>query len=418
MIYLFIHQSFPAQYAHVLRHLAGRRGNKVYFISRPGKPKRFSSLGVRRLTYHKAPRGPVNCHPWTVDLDEAIRTGALVADVCRKLRDDGVRPDLIVGHGGWGETLFVKEIFPDAPVLTYFEFYYHVHGADMNFDAEFSSSAFHGPERVRTRNGISLMAFDATDWGHTATPWQRSVLPPEHRSRVTVLHEGVDTEHVRPDPSAEFLLPRKRRKLTARDEVITYTARNLEPYRGFHVFMRALPEILRRRPRAQVVIVGGDAVAYGAPTIPGKTHRQAMLDELGDRIDLSRVHFLGTLSYERYARLLQVSSVHVYLTYPFVLSWSFIEAMASGCLIIGSATAPVLEVLEDRVNGLVVDFFAHDQIAERIDEVLDHPDRMQSLRDAARRTAVERFDLKTRILPRWQAMFDDLIAGRHPELDP
>lgn len=417
MVFLFIHQSFPGQYRHVVRHLAGKRVNEVHFISLPGNPPGFDKSGIKRHTYTKPPRGSAfNGHPLTFDIDEAIRTGAIVADLCRKLRDQGLRPDLIVGHSGWGETLFVKEIFPEAPVLTYFEFYYHATGADVDFDPEFIS-LFHGPEKIRARNGTNLLAFDATDWGNTPTQWQRSLMPPELRSRVTVLHEGVDTRAVRPNARAKFAV-NKKLELTRRDEVITYVARNLEPYRGFHVFMRALPEILKRRPNAHVLVVGGDHVVYGPPMVPGKTHRQQMLDELGDRIDRSRVHFLGQLPYERYLQLLQVSSAHVYLTYPFILSWSFIEAMAAGCLIIGSSTPPVMEVLQDRVNGLAVDFFSPNQIAERVDEVLSHRDRMQKLRDAARRTAVENYDLKTHILPRWQKLFDDLIAGKAPELDP
>lgn len=412
MIYLFIHQNFPGQYRHVLRHLAGR-GHTIHYVSQPGE---HELADVVRHTYTKPPRTQVNCHPLTVDLDEAIRTGAIVADLCRKLRDDGLRPDLIVGHGGWGETLFVKEIFPDAPVLTYFEFYYHETGADLNFDPEFVS-LFHGPDRLRTRNAINLMAFDATDWGQAPTQWQRSLLPPELRRRVTVLHEGVDTQRVRPDPAAAFTLP-DGTVLTRRDEVVTYVARNLEPYRGFHCFMRALPEIQRRRPRAQVLIVGGDGVHYGTPAPPGSTYRQVLLNEVGGQIDAARTHFLGALPYDDYLRLLRVSSVHVYLTYPFVLSWSCIEAMASGCLVIGSATAPVLEVLQDGVNGLTVDFFSPAQIADRVDEVFRHPNRMRSLRQAARRTAVERYDLRKRILPRWQALLDDLVRGRQPKLDP
>jgi glycosyltransferase involved in cell wall biosynthesis len=413
MIYLFIHQSFPGQYAHLVRSLASRRGNTIYFISLPKEAE--APANVRRLIYEKPQPGPVNCHLLTQELDAAIRVGATVADVCRNLREDGVRPDLIIGHSGWGEMLFVKEIFPDAPVLSYFEFYYHVHGADMNFDPEFTSHFF-GAEKVRTRNGVNLMTFDASDWGHTPTQWQRSLLPPEFRSRVTVLHEGVDTKFVKPSRSAAFDVGKRR--LTRRDEVITYVARSLEPYRGFHVFMRALPEILRRRPQAHVVVVGTDAASYGGASAPDKSHRQILLEELGGKIDLSRVHFVGQLPYDRYLKLLQVSSVHVYLTYPFILSWSFIEAMSAGCLIVGSSTPPVMEVLQDRRNGLAVDFFSTSDLADRVDEVLEHPTRMQKLRDAARRTAIAKFDLKTRILPRWHKLFDDLIAGRRPRLDP
>jgi glycosyltransferase involved in cell wall biosynthesis len=308
----------------------------------------------------------------------------------------------------------VKDVFPDAPLLAYFEFFYHARGVDMGFDPEFST-IFGNPSHLRTRNAINLMGFDAADWGNTPTYWQRSVYPPEMRRRITVIHEGLDTNVVRPDEDAWFRIGDL--TLTRDDEIITYVSRNLEPYRGFHIFMRALAEIQRRRPRCHAVIVGADSVSYGYPTLPGTTYRETMLRELRGKLDVSRIHFLGQVPYEIYLNLLQVSSVHVYLTYPFVLSWSFIEAMAAGCLIVGSSTPPVLEVLKDRVNGLAVDFFSIATLAERIDEVLDHPKRMQELRDRARETAVRDFDLKTRQLPGWEALIGDIVAGRRPALD-
>lgn len=415
MIYLFIHEDFPGQYIHVVRHLIAQGGNTVYAISHSVAAE---IEGVHSFTYPREEQRLLNCHPLTVHLDTAIRNAGSVADICRKLRDEqGVYPDLIVGHGGWGETLFVKDLFPDAVVLTYFEFYYHPHGVDLDFDPEFTS-LFAEPDRLRTRNGVHLMAAEATDWGHTATEWQRSLLPPELRKRVSVIHEGVDTDLVRPLKNATLKIPQAGLQLKKNDEVITYTARDLEPYRGFHIFMRALPEILQRRPKAQVVIVGGDQVSYGSPPPPGVTYKELLLAEVGDRIDLNRVHFLPKLEYATYVRLLQVSSVHVYLTYPFILSWSFIEALAAGCLVIGSATPPVLEVLEDGVNGLTVDFFSPGKIAEKIDEVLSHPTRMQHLRDAARQTALDHYNLKRLQLPRWMALFDDLLNRRRPDLDP
>jgi glycosyltransferase involved in cell wall biosynthesis len=231
-----------------------------------------------------------------------------------------------------------------------------------------------------------------------------------------VLHEGVDTDVACPVPNASFKLPTSGEVLTLRDEVVTYVARNLEPYRGFHIFMRSLPQLLKQRKRAQVVIVGGDGVSYGAPPPPRSSFREMLLEEVGAEIDLSRVHFLGMLEYRTYLNLLQVSSAHVYLTYPFVLSWSLIEAMASGCLIVGSETPPVLEFLRDGVNGLTVDFFAHEQLASCIGAALANPEKLAPMRRAARATAVEQFDLKRVLLPRWIALFDDLIAGRRPAL--
>jgi glycosyltransferase involved in cell wall biosynthesis len=408
--YLFIHQNLPGQYRHLVRHLASQPGNAVYFITQPndnGMP------GVHKITYPKDQRGPINCHAYAVELDRAIHIGATVADVCRSLREQGFRPDLIVGHSGWGETLFVKDVFPDVPLLANFEFYYHAHGVDADFDPEFVS-IFNDPSRLRARNGINLLAFQSADWGHSATQWQRSLYPAEMQSRISVLHEGVDTDLVRPNAKASFKLPESGRVLTRRDEVVTYVARNLEPYRGFHIFMRALPQLLRRRPRAQVVIVGDNGVSYGAPPPPRSTYRDMMLQEVGAKLDLKRVHFLGLIDYHAYLNLLQVSSAHVYLTYPFVLSWSFVEAMACGCLIIGSATPPVLEVLRDGTNGITVDFFSYKKLANRIEAALDQRRELNALRQAARATAVEQFDLNRKLLPRWSALFEDLMSGRRP----
>jgi glycosyltransferase involved in cell wall biosynthesis len=413
MIYLFIHQNFPAQYRHLARHLADQPGNTVYYITQPNENWMH---GVEKISYRVEPGGRSGRHPLTTDIDEAVRTGAATAETCRQLRNRGLRPDIIIGHAGWGETLFIKDVFPDVPLLTYFEFFYHAQGADVGFDPEFVS-IFSDPSRLRTKNAVNLIALDAADWGHTPTHWQRSLYPPEMRHRISVVHEGVDTDEACPNPHAWLRLARSNQVLTRQDEVITYVSRNLEPYRGFHVLMRTLPLILRRRPRAHVIIVGGDGVSYGSPALPGTTYRDMLLRELDGKIDLERVHFLGQVPYAVYLNLLQVSAVHVYLTYPFVLSWSFLEAMSCGCLVVGSATLPVLEVLQDRINGLAVDFFSTTELADRVEEVLDHPDRMQTMRDAARKTAIAQFDLKQRQLPRWKRLLDDLVDGRQPSID-
>lgn len=412
MIYVFIHQNFPGQYRHLIRYLADQPGNSVYCITQPNQN---AMRGVVKVVYEPAPATALNCHPFTIDFDLAVRNGMAVVSACRELENRGIRPDIIIGHNGWGEMLFVKDIYPDVPVLLYFEFYYHAQNVDVGFDPEYPSQP-NDAYRLRTKNAVNLLSTDVADWGNAPTRWQRSVHPPEIRPRISVVHEGVDTNAVTPDPDAYLHLKRDNITLTRADEVVTYVARNLEPYRGFHIFMRAAREILRRRPKTRILIVGGDSVSYGAPAPAGTTYRSLALRELGQDFDLSRIHFLGQIAYEHYLNLLQVSSAHVYLTYPFVLSWSFIEAMAAGCVMIGSSTPPVLEVLEDGVNGLAVDFFSPRAIADRVDEVLDHPTRMEHLRIAARRTAVEGFDLQTRTLPKWLRLIDDLIAGRRPDL--
>jgi glycosyltransferase involved in cell wall biosynthesis len=407
--YLFIHQNFPGQYRHVVRHLIAQPGNHICFITQPNDNV---IAGVHKITYPKDQRGRINCHAHAAELERAIHIGATVADTCRQLRDQGFKPDLIIGHSGWGETLFVKDVFPDVPLLANFEFYYHAHGVDADFDPEFDS-IFNDPSRLRARNGINLLAFQGADWGHSATRWQRSLYPEEMQARISVLHEGVDTDIARPNATASFRLP-SGKTLTRRDEVVTYVARNLEPYRGFHVFMRSLPQLLRRCKRAQVVIAGDDGVSYGAPPPPNSTFRSLMLAELGSRIDMERVHFVGLLEYHAYLNLLQVSSAHVYLTYPFVLSWSFLEAMACGCVIVGSDTAPVLEVLKDGVNGFTVDFFSTRQIANRIEMALTERRALREVRQAARATAVEHFDLNGRLLPKWQQLIDGMKERSAP----
>jgi len=412
VIYLFIHQNFPGQYRHVIRMLADRPGNTVYFISQPNQN---AMPGIHKIHYTVHQQKALNCHPLTADIDRSIRSGSAVAEVCRMLKSQGVHPDLIVGHCGWGETLFIKDVFPDAPLMAYFEFYYQQNGADLNFDPEFSS-VFSSVSRIRTRNAINLMAFESADWGHTPTRWQHSLHPSDMRKHITVVHEGVDTDVVKPNPQAQLTLPGKGLTLTRRDEVITYVARNLEPYRGFHTFMRALPEIQKRRPQAQIVIIGGDGVSYGARAAPRSTYREFMLEEVGKQLNLDRVHFLGQVSYDTYLSALQISSAHIYLTYPFVLSWSCIEALAAGCLVIGSKTAPVEEVIKNGVNGLLVDFFDPRAVAVQIERVIKHKDQMQKLRDAARKTAIAGFDLKRKALPQWSALLKDLAAGRTPRL--
>jgi len=407
---LFIHQNFPGQYVHLVRQFAGQPDHELCFITQPNANE---MSGVQKLTYPRDERPRVSCHAYSVEFDRAIYAASQVAERCRELRARGFRPDLIIGHSGWGETMFVKDIYPEVPVLANFEFYYHYRGVDVGFDPEFVST-FQDPLRLRARNATNLLAFEASDWGHSATQWQRSLYPPAMRARITAIHEGVDTDIVCPNAEAKFKLPGSTRTFTRRDEVITYAARNLEPYRGFHVFMRALPQLMRRRKRAHVVIAGGDGVSYGMPPPPQSSFREMMLQELGAKLDLTRVHFVGRLDYHDYLNLLQVSSAHVYLTYPFVLSWSFIEAMASGCLLVGSRTPPVLEVLRDGVNGLAVDFFDVKGLAGHIEAAIEQRALMQTLRARARATAVTQYDLKRVLLPRWEHLIRELIAGREP----
>lgn len=403
---LFIHQNFPGQYLHLAPALAAR-GHQVMALSihRNPVPGRFP------LVLYKPKRGTTRgVHPWVSDIETKVIRGEAVAAVALELTRKGFVPDVVCAHAGWGEALFVKDVWPQAKLLSLFELHYRVGDGDALFDPEFTSDSPRERMRLRLKNANSLLNLDAADHGISATGFQWSTLPAVYRDKVTVLHEGIDTQKLRPDPAAGFTLA-DGRVLTRADEVITFVSRNLEPYRGYHVFMRALPEILRRRPRAQVLLIGGDGVSYGKAPPAGTSWKQVFLDEVKDAIDPARVHFTGHLPYDRFLQALAVSSAHVYLTYPFVLSWSMLEAMALGALVIGSRTAPVQEVIEDGVNGLLVDFFDRAQLVAAIDHALDAPDRLQALREAARRTVVERYDLHAVCLPRQVALVEALGAG-------
>jgi glycosyltransferase involved in cell wall biosynthesis len=283
-------------------------------------------------------------------------------------------------------------------LIGYFEFFYRLHGADVGFDPGDPITPDTAP-RLRTKNFGNLLALDTADLGQCPTQWQKSVYPKRYHPILHVIHEGIDTTVVAPDATARLKIPNSDVELAAGDEIVTYVARNLEPYRGFTSFMRSLPSILGRRPNARVVVVGGDEVSYGAPSTDGKCYRQRMLDELSGSLDLSRVHFLGKVPYSTFVKVLQVSRVHIYLTYPFVLSWSMLEAMSAGCLIVGSRTQPVEEVIRDCGNGLLVNFFDLKEIADRAVDALEDRRGHDSIRRNARQTVVDKYDLRTICLP-------------------
>ena len=394
MRFLFVHQNFPGQYRHLAGHYA-RLGHEVVGIGESANLARtYRVPGVRLLGYDSLPpvSGP------EAPVLRAIQRGRRVAAGCAQLRRAGFVPDVVFAHIGWGEALFLKDVFPEARILLYCEFFYRSRGGDLGFDPEFPAS----PEKrlhLRVMNAPLLMALDASDWGVAPTRWQLRQFSPAHASRISVVHDGIDTDLVRPSGTPE-------------PELVTYVARNLEPYRGFHVFMRAIPEIQRRRPNARIVIVGGDEVSY-SPRLPaGQTYRSRMLAEMGDRIDLSRVEVRGRIPYADYLALLRRSAVHVYLTYPFVLSWSLLEAMSAGCLIVGSRTPPLQEVMRDGENGLLTDFFSPAGIAERVAYALEHQAALQPLRERARQTAIERYDLTRVCLPAQLRRVDALQRQR------
>lgn len=403
---LFVHPNFPGQFRKVAAALARLPGVRVVGVGDASWMKSTVPLnGVPVIGYSAPAEGDKTLlHPWARYFDAAVRRGEQVMNSLVAHKEQGLEPDVIVTHPGWGDAFFLRDFFPGTKVVGLFEYYYHARGADVGFDPEFPSS-MSDIFRLRTLNATQLMALDACDEGFCPTQWQRSRFPAVWQERLGLMHEGVETSVVRPDASAEVLLPNGAR-LKAGDEVLTFVSRNLEPYRGYHIFMRALPAILDARPNCQVVIVGADGSAYGPPSGTGKTYRERYLSEVEDALDMSRVHFMGTLAHADYVRVLQVSRLHVYLTYPFILSWSALEAMAAGCLVLGSATQPVEEVITDGENGLLFPFHSPRSLATRAIEALAQPADYDGLRQAARQTIVDRYDFETVSLPAYKRIIE------------
>jgi len=393
---LFVHQNFPGQFLHLAPEMQ-RRGHDVRALT-DGANDKTSDIPTLRYTFKAPPVDPKATRlgrNFTVMSDRAVA----VARFARKLREEGYVPDVIYGHSGWGETLFLKEVWPEAKLLVFAEFYYRGIGADSGFDLEFQAGGFDQVMIAQSRSAYMTQALVHSDGGVSPTRWQAGSHPPALRNLLEVIFDGVDCDRLTPNLDARFVLPNGR-TLHRGDEVLTFVNRNLEPYRGYHIFMRALPEVLAARPGCQVVIVGGNDISYGQPPVQGGAWKDVILDEVKDRLDLSRVHFTGRVPYDRLVDLMHVSRVHAYLTYPFVLSWSMVEALAAGTLVVGSDTPPVAEAITDGVNGRLVDFFDVPGWSAALIDALARPEAYVSLRETARQMARERYDLRSVCLPR------------------
>lgn len=396
---LFVHQNFPGQFRHLAPALAAR-GHRVWAMGMHAPD--VTLPGVTHLLV-KAPGAADRVRrtdPELRELHGKFVRGQATAAALQQVVDQGFVPDLVYSHPGWGESFFLRDIVPAARQIVFAEYYYGERGGDTAFDPEFSTPSPQALMRSRIKNTHLLHALAMADGAVSPTEFQRSQHPAWARPRIEVIHDGIDTRQFVPDARAVVRLRRAGLVLRPGDEVVTFVARQLEPYRGYHVFMRCLPLLQQLRPQAQVVVVGGDGVSYGAAPPPGKSWKQTFLDEVKDRIDPSRVHFVGRVPHAVLTQLMQVSAAHVYLTYPFVLSWSMLEAMSIGCLVIGSKTAPVEEVLQHGRNGLLTDFFDPEALAHTIADALARRDALAPLRLQARQDMVERYDLLTRCLPR------------------
>ncbi len=420
---LFIHQNFPGQFKSLAPELASNKGYKIHTLaaktnsSENNPPDYISSMSNITHHHYTIDKGSSsNIHLFAQEFETKMIRAEAVAKKCFELKDSGLNPDLIVDHPGWGETYFIKEVWPDCKLLSYFEFYYNTHNSDVDFDiheVELPLKGFDLFARLRARNAPGMMSYLEADQLISPTKFQQSTAPRFLQKKIKVIHDGIDTDIIKPFEDGEISIQNSKGlkiKLNKKNKIITFVNRNLEPYRGYHSFMRSLPKIQKEHPDAYILIVGGDKVSYGSVSPSGRSYKDIYLEEVkDDLIDLGKVIYLGRLDYVNFLTVIGLSSVHVYLTYPFVLSWSMLEAMSLEAVIVGSKTEPVEEIIKDNVNGLLVDFFDTDDISSTVNKVLHNPEKYKKLKKNARKTIIDKYDLRKVTLPKQVKLIEDML---------
>ena len=407
MNFLFVHQNMPGQYRELIQWLAQAGGHRIYFLTQRQNAPQLP--GVETRVYRPHHRPDEKAYGLSRIWEEASGNGFGAVNAAQQIETrEEFRPDIIIGHVGWGELSFFKQLWPDVPIIGYFEYYYNMTGGMVGFDPAEKISA-HAPYLNHARNIVPLANIETVDLGHCPTHWQRDRFPESFHRKLYVCHDGIRTDQLLPDPDVSLRLGRLAEPVTREDEIITYVARNLEKTRGFHTMMRALPRILAERPSARVVIVGGNEVSYGKQSDHPGGLRAEMAAELQGKVDWERVHFVGKVPYPDFKKLVQISRCHIYLTMPFVLSWSLLEAMSMQATIVASDVAPVREAVSHGKTGLLVDFFDPDALAAQVVEVLANPQDHAHLGPAARAHVIENYDFLTRCLPEHLAQINALV---------
>ena len=395
---LFVHQNMPGQYREMIGWLAAQGGHQIVFLTQRKDPPKVQ--GVTSVTYRPHAPEVKSTYGLSRVWEESASSGYGAVMAARKLETEhGFKPDIVIGHAGWGELLFFKDLWSDVPVIGFFEFYYRMTGAMVGFDPSDPPNE-HTPYLLRARNSVHCTSFDAVDRGTTPTQWQADRFPDYFKANFYVCHDGIRTDRLTPDPNVSLGLGRLEKPLTRADEVLTFVARNLEHARGYHIFMRALPRILQARPNARVLVIGGSDVSYGKKSQAEGGLRAEMEAEVGDQIDWSRTHFLGRVPYDSFCQILQLSRCHLYLSMPFVLSWSLLEAMSLQATIVASDVAPVREAVSHGDTGMLVDFFDPGAVADQVIDILANPGDYAHLGPAARAHVRDTYDFYTRCLPR------------------
>ena len=412
MRFLFVHQGFPGQYLHICRALSQEGGHTIVALAMR-KPSRPLPKGVELIIYTPKRGNGNDVHPLALETETKVIRAEACAEAAERLKHRGFTPDIICGHPGWGEILFLRNIWPNTPILMYQEFFYRAQGFDYDFDPELQADlTWKKYAKAEMKNANTLLNLESATWNITPTLFQQSSFPEHYQNRMSVIHDGI-SGLAKPAPTKGGLTLRLKNghQLKQGDPIVTFVNRSIEPYRGYHSFIRAIPTLQKINPEAQVVIVGSETgVSYGSRCPKGEW-KEYFLNEIEGQFDPTKVHFAGRHIYDNFLKLLQLSQVHVYLTYPFVLSWSLLEAMSSGCAIVGSKTPPVVEVLENEHNGILVDFFSPDSIAKQIDRLLRDRKLAIKLGAQSREDAIKKYSLE-QCLPRQLDLIRDVAKGK------
>jgi glycosyltransferase involved in cell wall biosynthesis len=403
---LFIHNGSPGRFRFLASAFASREWECVHI----GPPDATDLPGTRTLRWQLGRGSTPGIFKPAVRAEADLIRGQYAANLALKLKEEGFVPDLIIGHPGWGEMVFLGEVYPGVKQIQLGEWYYYTSGSDIDFDPEFGTPDFAERCRVHAKNAVLSMSIVEAHRIVSPTKFQAGTFPDVLKPRISVIHEGIDTAIAKPGYATSLKFANGI-ELTRQTPVVTFVNRRFEPLRGFHAFMRALPRFLAAMPTAHVILVGSeDPEVYGARPKSHKTWKEAMLAEVGESLDAARVHFVGRLSYEALLKLFAISTAHVYMTYPFVLSWSLLDAMACEALVVGSDTGPVREVIRNGENGFLVDFFDHAALADKLTEICSNPNGYDSIRRAARETVLTEFDQKSICLPAWLKLVDDVLS--------
>ncbi len=368
-----------------------------------GMQKLQTSLpqGVHYVQYGASRGNGQDVHPLALETETKVIRAEACAQAATQLKAQGFTPDIICGHPGWGELLFLPFIWPKTPILMYQEFFYNINGFDIDFDSEFQSDlSWQKCAKAHMKNANTLLNLESATWNVTPTFFQRSSFPSRFHQRISVIHDGIDPNASPRTSNNQITLNLKDGHICKQgDPIVTFVNRTLEPYRGYHSFIRAIPHLQNLAPHAEIVIVGQETGASYGPVCQEGEWKEHFLKEIDGQYDASKVHFAGSLDYQSFLKILKISQVHVYLTYPFVLSWSLLEAMSTGCPIVGSATQPVMEAIQHEHNGLLVDFFDPKNIAESIERLLTDRQLASTLGKQARKDALHNYSLE-QCLPR------------------